>query len=149
MSNEPVHTPRPLSSSETTLRAKFAESTAGQSDLMDKFAQQLITVELAVPGIYVSVLKLTAGDSATVRLDGWAWATFGCWFAALILALVSLVPRAWKVDPTIMKADPHAKGGVLGIEDFFRRSAAYKLRLLFPSALLFAIGLACAAMLVL
>lgn len=149
MSNDPVYTPRPPTSSETLLRAKFAESIAAQSELMDKFAGQLITVELAVPGIYVSVLKLTAGDGATAPLDGWGWATLICWFAALILALVSLLPRAWKVDPTILKADPHAKDGVLGIEDFFRRSAAYKLSLLFPSALLFAIGLACAALFVL
>ena len=56
---------RPVSGSETLLRNKFAESIVGQSELMDKLAQQLITLELAIPGIYVAVLKLTAGDDAT------------------------------------------------------------------------------------
>jgi hypothetical protein len=139
---------RPVSGGESVLRTKFAESIAGQSEAMDKLAQQLITLELAIPGIYVAVLKLTAGDGATVAVNNWLYGAFGCWFAALLLALISLIPRTWKVDPTILKADAAAKDGTLGVEDFFRRSARYKLRLLIPSALLLAAGILCAAMLV-
>lgn len=53
-----VHATRPLDSSKKVLRAKFAESFAGQSEQMDSLARQLITLELAVPGIYSAALKL-------------------------------------------------------------------------------------------
>jgi hypothetical protein len=61
---------RPPSKSESLLREKFAESVAGQSDLMDQLARQLITLELAIPGLYATVLKLTQGDKATVTVRG-------------------------------------------------------------------------------
>ena len=145
MASEPVRTTRPVAGSETVLRNKFAESLVGQSDLMDKLAQQLITLELAVPGIYATALKLTAGDDATITLDSWVIAAFVCWFVALVLALVSLIPRTWQVDPTVLRRDAGAKDVPLGLEDFYRQSAAYKRRLLIPSTLLFAIGIALSA----
>jgi len=148
MTSKTVLSTRPVTSSESVLRDKFAESIAGQSELMDKLAQQLITLELAIPGLYAAVLKLTAGDAATVPVNNWFYGAFGCWSVALLLALVSLIPRTWKVDPTLLKADATSKGGVLGLEDFFRKSAAYKRWLLIPSAVLFALGIFCAAMLV-
>jgi hypothetical protein len=136
---------RPLSSSEHVLRDKFAESLATQSEMMDKLAQQLITLELAIPGLYATVLKLLAGEAATVPLNRWVYAAFACWFAALLLALVSLIPRNWRVDPTLLRADANAKGKVLGLEDFYRKSAVYKLWFLIPSALLLAAGIVCSA----
>ena len=145
MASEPVRTTRPVATSETVLRNKFAESLVGQSDLMDKLAQQLITLELAVPGIYATALKLTAGDAATITLDNWVIAAFMCWFVALVLALVSLIPRTWQVDPTVLRRDAGAKDVPLGLEDFYRQSAAYKRWLLIPSTLLFAIGIALSA----
>ena len=59
---------------------------------MDKLAQQLITLELAIPGIYATAVKLTAGADATVTVDTGVIGAFLCWFAALLLALVSLIP---------------------------------------------------------
>ena len=81
MASEPVLTPRPVAGPETVLRNKFAESLVSQSDLMDKLAQQLITLELAIPGIYATVLKLTAGADATVAVDAWVIGAFACWLA--------------------------------------------------------------------
>lgn len=136
-----VLTTRAPNSSENMLLEKFAESIAGQSDLMDKLGQQLITLELAIPGLYATVLKLTQGDKATLTVDGWLYFTFGCWFAALTLTLTSLIPRNWQVDPTILKPDPTGKTKELGLEEFFYKSARYKRRLLIPACLLFWLGI--------
>ncbi len=144
-SNTPLST-RPVNSSQTVLREEFAKSIAGQAALMDKLAQQLITIELAIPGIYAAVLKLVAGDDATLTVNNWVYGAFVCWLAALVLALISLIPRTWNVDPTILKADKKAKGTALGVEDFYRKSAAYKRWLLIPSTLFFAAGVLCSAM---
>jgi hypothetical protein len=148
MSEETIST-RPVNRSEELLREKFAESIAEQSALMDKLGRQLITLELAVPGLYATVLKLTQGDKATVAADAWFYVTFGCWFLALVLALISLVPRNRQVDPTMLKPDPKGKSTVLDLETFFHQSARYKRRLLIPSILLFWGGILSAAAVIL
>ena len=66
MSKSPLPT-RPLSSDETVLRDKFAESIAGQSELMDKLGQQLLMLELAIPGLYATVLCRRLGRKAKHR----------------------------------------------------------------------------------
>lgn len=139
---------RPINNSEKLLREQFAESIAGQAELMDKLGRQLITLELAIPGLYATVLKLTQGKDATLGVDGWFYFTFGCWFLALTLTLVSLIPRNWQVDPTILKPDPTGKTKELGLEDFFRKSALYKRRLLIPAIFLFWLGILGAAIVV-
>jgi hypothetical protein len=144
--NKPPLSTRPLSSAENVLRDKFAESIVSQSELMDKVAQQLISLELAIPGLYATVLKLIAGEKGTIAVNKWVYGSFGCWFLALLLTLVSLFPRQWEVDQSVLRADPQSK--VLGLEDFYYRSARRKFWLLMPSAILFAAGILCAALLV-
>lgn len=148
MSQQPLST-RPVNPGEKLLREKFAESVAGQSDLMDRLARQVITVELAVPGLYATVLKLTQGNEATVMAGFWFYATFLCWFLALALALIALIPRNWRVDPTKLKSDPAGNSTEMGLQEFFHKSAQYKRRLLIPSILLFWIGILSAAVVVL
>lgn len=145
MSKPPLST-RPLTSGETLLREKFAESIVNQSELMDKVAQQLIALELAIPGLYATVLKLIAGEKGTIAVNRWVYSSFGCWFLALLFTLVSLFPRRWEVDQSMLRAAPKSK--VLGLEDFYYRSARYKFWLLIPSAILFAAGILCAAVFV-
>ena len=146
---KPILPTRPPTSSETTQRDKFAESIAGQSELMDKLGQQLITLELAIPGLYATVLKFTRGDAATATRNQWLYIAFGCWFLALALTLASMVPRHWRVDPTILRQDPQQKSDVLGLEEFFYKSAQYKRWLLIPACVLFWLGVLSAALLVL
>ena len=140
MTESPLAT-RPANESEELLRAKFAESIAGQSKLMDKLGRQMITLELAIPGLYATVLKLAQGKDATLPVNNWLYATFLFWFTALLLTLVSLIPRSWQVDPTILKGDPAGQGKTLGLEDFFYQSARTKRRLLIPACLLFWLGI--------
>ena len=142
----PPLTTRPPDTYEEKIKEKYAESFANQSDLMDKLAQQLLALELAIPGLYATVLKLISGDKATVPVNNMLYVTFGLWVVALGLTLMALVPRKWKVNPEIMRQDPKSTTGELGIKDFFAKSARYKRNLLIVATILFFFGIAFAAL---
>lgn len=125
MNEQPIST-RPVSEHEKAMRQKFYENITAQSDLMDKLSGQLLTLELAIPGIYATMLKLVSGTNATVQLNVAFYFAFAAWFAALVLTLIALIPRKWRVDLSILKQDPQKFSEGLGIEDFFERSASYK-----------------------
>ncbi len=112
---------------------------------MDKLGQLLITLELAIPGLYATVLKLMSGDKATLAISPALYVTFACWFFALLFTLISLIPRNWKVDPSIIKQDRSKQIAELGIEDFFHKTAQYKRRLLIVASLVFFVGVVSAA----
>ncbi|MCP4427643.1 MAG: hypothetical protein GY803_24430 [Chloroflexi bacterium] len=140
MNDQPIKT-KPVSDSAKYLREKFYEQYASQSEQMDALARQLIVIELAIPGLYATVLKLTQGDKATVAVDNWLTFTFSCWFLALALTLLALFPRNWKVDPTIIKSDPTGKSRTMSLEDYFYKSARYKYWLLAAACLFFGAGI--------
>lgn len=137
---------RPVREEENLLRKKYYESIAAQSDLMDKLAEHLLTLELGIPGLFATVLKLTRGDAATLPITNSLNIAFGLWLAALALTLWALTPRKWKVDVGMMKQDPAKFDEGLGIEDFFNQSALHKRRLLIASSILFFAGIAFAAL---
>jgi hypothetical protein len=135
---------QPYDPGEHVLAERFFERMADQSQQMDELARQMIAVELAVPGLYASILALTRGQSATLPAGPLLWLTFGCWFIALAVTFVAFFPRKYRVDPTILRGDPDGDSETLGLEDFFNRSAAYKRRLLAVAALIFWAGIAAA-----
>ena len=63
MSNKPIPT-RPISDNEELLREKFYESIASQSETVDKLSEHLLTLELAIPGLYATALKLVGGEKS-------------------------------------------------------------------------------------
>lgn len=144
MSQSPIST-RPLTDNEKFLRQKFYESLAAQGDLMDKLSERLLTLELAIPGLYATTLKLVGGDAATVIVNPAFYVTFACWLLALLLTLTALTPRKWLVDPAILKQDPQKFSEGLGLKDFFEQSALYKRRLTTASSILFFVGVFSAA----
>jgi hypothetical protein len=145
MSDKPIPV-RPLTDNEKLLREKFYVSITVQSDLMDKLSERLLTLELAIPSLYAAVIKLISGDSATAVLNAAFYITFGCWLLALALTLLALIPKKWKVNPTILRQDPARMADEgLGMEDFFERSAQYKRKLLIASSVLFFAGIFSAA----
>jgi hypothetical protein len=144
MNNPPIPT-HPLDEHEKLMRKKFYESITAQSELMDKLSGQLLTLELAIPGVYATMLKLVSGDKATIQVNAAFYLAFIAWFAALALTLIALTPKKWTVDPSILKQDPQKFSEGLGIEDFFLQSARYKRRLVIGSSVLFFVGVFCAA----
>ena len=140
MSEQPIPT-RPVSDNENLLRKKFYESITEQSVLMDKLAERLLTLELGIPGLFATVVKLTRGDKATLTINAALNIAFVCWLLALILTLIALTPKKWVVDVDVLKQDPKKYSEGLGIEDYFEQSAVYKRRLVFASSILFFIGI--------
>jgi hypothetical protein len=139
MRPEPIST-RPLSDDEKLLREKFYASVTSQSELMDKLSEKLLTIELAIPGLFATSLKLIGGDSARMKVNPALYLTFGFWLAALVLTLVALTPKKWEVDPAVLRQDPQKYSEGMGIEDFFNRSALYKRRWVAASSILFFSG---------
>ena len=142
---EPILTVQPITPQIKLLRQKYAESVVSQADLMDGLAKQLLTLEMGIPALYATVLKLIQGKDATLPLNNWIIFAFIFWFLALLLTLASLVPRNWRVDPTLIKPDPTGKTTALTLEQFFYETAKYKRRLLIAACLLFWAGIICAA----
>lgn len=130
-----------LDENEELLRKKFYESIAAQSDLMDKLAERLLTLELGIPGLFATVLKLIRGEAATLTVNPALYLAFGLWLLALALTLAALTPRAWTVDVSVLKQDPKKFSEGLGIQDYFEQSARYKRRLFMASSLLFFAGI--------
>lgn len=140
MKDQPIPA-RPLDENEAALRKKFYESITAQADLMDRLAERLLTLELGIPGLFATVLKLIRGDSATLLINPALYLAFGLWLLALILTLAALTPKKWTVDPNILRQDPRKFSAGLGIEDYFTQSALHKRRLLVASSLLFFAGI--------
>jgi len=140
MANKPILT-RPLNDNEKMMREKFYENITAQSDLLDKLGERLLTLELAIPGLYATALKLISGDKATMPLNTAFYATYAFWLLALGLTLAALMPKKWKVDPSILKQDPRKFSDGLGIEDFFEQSALRKRRLVIASSIFFFAGI--------
>jgi len=106
----------------------------------------MVTLCLAIPGLFATVLKLTGGDEAVLPVSCLVLWAFGCWLVALILSLASLVPVTRTVDRQVVRRlQPASKGQALSIEEFFTQSAKYKRRLLIVAALLCFAGIALAA----
>ncbi|HRV94674.1 MAG TPA: hypothetical protein P5526_21120 [Anaerolineae bacterium] len=145
MTDRPLTT-RPPDPYEAKIKEKYIESFVHQSELMDKLAQQLIMLELAIPGLYATVLKLVSGDKATVPVSSALYLTFGLWIGALGVTVMALIPHEWTVDPHILQKDPNSTGGELGIKDFFVESARYKRLRLIIATILFFSGIAVAAL---
>jgi hypothetical protein len=136
---KPIPT-RPMTKDETFLRQKFYENIASQNDLMDKLSERLLTLELGIPGLFATVLKLTRGENGTLVINTALNLAFAFWLVALILTLTAVTPKKWNVDETVLKQDPKKLSEGLGIEDFFEQSALYKRRLNIASSILFFAG---------
>lgn len=139
--DESILSTRPVNENEKLLRTKFYESIAAQSDLMDKLGEKLLTLELAIPGIYATALKLIRGDKATVGVDWLLILAFAFWASALAMTLIALTPKDWKVDIRVLKQDPQKFSEGLGIEDFFNQSARDKRGWLTASSVVFFAGI--------
>lgn len=129
---------------ETLYQTKYVEAIAAQSELMDKLGYQLISLELAIPGLYAAVLKLTEGDKATVDANGWFFATFGGWLVALALTLWAVLPRFYRVDTAIIDG---GTADAIGIKQFFNESAKFKRNLLVAAIVAFWLGIISAVVL--
>lgn len=133
---------QPPSEDDNLLRKKFYEDIASQAERVDKLSAHLLSIELAIPGLYASVLKLISGDDARLGNTAIVRGAFLLWFLALVATLIALTPRKWKVDPDVLVQDKGLlkRGEPMGIEDYFNKSARWKLMWAIISSLLFFAG---------
>ena len=88
----------PLSKFDESVLDSFAKDVAAQATRMDDLAKQLITLNLAIPGLYAAVLKLVAGDAGKMTDVTFLVIAFGAWLLSLGLAFVSLFPAQYAVE---------------------------------------------------
>lgn len=108
----------PVTRYDKTLLDSFAKDVAAQSTRLDDLARQLITLNIAIPGLYATVLKFIHGEAFKVQEPIMLLITFGAWMLALGFAFTSLYPEHYQVDPDSPS----------DIETFFYHSARRKLR---------------------
>lgn len=139
---EPIATlPLAEAKSEERLLALFDEEIVKQNDRLDELARRLITLELAIPGIYAAALKLAEGGDTALGTPWLLIAAFILWFIALGGALTALFPVDWEVNPNIIRRrDSTFNKPPYAIEEFYRRSASRKWGWNLFSALLFMLG---------
>jgi len=140
-----IHATRPLSEKDKVLREKFYEDIAHQSERVDSLSAHLLSLELAIPGIYATVLKLIYGGDVALGHPAALYWTFGFWFLALGLTLAALTPKKWNVDENILRQEESQDTKILSLGEYFRESARYKRRLALTSAFFFFAGILCAA----
>lgn len=130
MSSDNLET-QPLSSSDIKLIDAFDDVVINQSNLMDSIGKQLIILELAISGIYATVLKFT---SITYKIEAslWLLLIFILWFASLMFAFWATFPKKYIVD----------RDNLGELEKFFKDSATHKRRYLVISSMLFFAGIA-------
>ncbi len=109
-----------LSKVDETLMESFAKDVAAQATRLDDLAKQLITLEIAVPGIYAAILKLVSGEKATLDNPQILLFAFIAWLLALGLTLASLLPQRYEID----------MDSFTDIQHYFSSSARRKLWLL-------------------
>ena len=107
---------QPLDDIDKTLRESFAKDIAEQCNRLDDLAKQLITVQLAIPGIFATVLKAVAGDTAVLPVTIVVLLAYAAWFAGLLLTWASLMPKKNVVD----------RNSLTEINDYFAVNAKRK-----------------------
>ncbi len=110
----------PLGKVDEILLECFAKDVAGQAARLDELAKQLITLGIAIPGIYAAVLKLVSGNKSLHDNPKLLLLAFIFWLCSLGLSLTSLLPVRYAVD----------QDSLTDIRHYFSSSARRKLCLL-------------------
>ncbi len=118
-----------LSESDKKFLDAIDDDIINQGTLLDGIGKQLITLELAISGIYATVLKLTS--TVTIHLSFALFITFLFWFISLVFAFVAIFPKRYRVNIAILDE----------VKGFFEKSATHKRRFLIFSSISFFAGI--------
>lgn len=135
---------KPVGPAEQALIDAYYQEPVKQAERFADLAKELFKLELAIPGIYASALRL-AMDQQNPVSGGWVMLAFGLWVVALVLTLVALFPRRYRVlDSGVRQERPSRRDEPLSIEEYFLKSARYKRWLVLESVVLFFAGIVAA-----
>ena len=126
------------------LLEEYRKEIPRQADRMDDLAKELFKAELAIPGVYIAVLKLYSGGGGGFSV--WVAAAFACWALALAATLYGLFPKKYDVlEGTVERVRESFRQKTLTIDEYFSRVAEFKRSVLVLSSILFFAGLVLAA----
>lgn len=130
---------KPPSPEESFLLEEYWKETVKQADRMDELARELFKLEIAIPGLYVTALKLFSNKGG--RFSDWILAAFVCWALALIATLCGLTPKNYKIHENAVDRvlDASIKEG-LTIREYFYEAAHWKRIFLIAASVLFFAG---------
>lgn len=131
MNNIPTIKGRPPNTEETFIKEKYLESISQQPALIHDVIKQLFTVELAIPGIYITILKLNHDEKQAIVVSDELYFVFACWLVSLVCIIIALIPRSYRVNP-----DDHT-----ALRESFFKVALYKFTWLIASTTAFITGL--------
>lgn len=134
MSDEPALKTRLPEKQSHQMQELFYDAVANQAALMDKLAQTMLTLELAIPGLYATLLKLVS-NYYYLYLSCALILAFIFWLIALTTTLIAIIPKQYDVNVNEIRNTEHS------IETFFYQSARYKWRLLLISIISFIAGI--------
>ena len=138
---KPALPTRPPPPTDDLLRQKFDEDIVNQAQRLDDIAKLLISVELAVPGLYATALKLVSGGNAALAVGPAVYGALFFWFVAPLLTLLALLPRRYEVDRNITRrTPPNEFAEPLSIEAYFKKTTRYKYQHIVLSCICFFIG---------
>jgi hypothetical protein len=160
--SEPIRVTAPeKTKADEVLEESFYKDLAAQSERLDKFALELIKLQLAIPALYAGILKLVDNKDAvaakvaaeevakatTVGLDSTVFlGIFIPWLIALVLSFAAVFPMQRyevKANPIIEPLPANSKG-VIAINAYWHFSARRKFKLLAVSSFLSFFGIAVA-----
>lgn len=135
----------PPSATDMFLQQKFAEEIVKQNERLDDLAKQLLSLELAIPGIYATALQIVVVNH-TASSEFLLFFTFLLWFVALVATIVGLFPLKYKVQSHVIRRGHHSNDSEgISIEEFYQLSAVRKRYALAVANICFFIGIAFAA----
>lgn len=116
------------------LQESLNKDLVEQSNRLSETAKSLLTLQLAVPGIFAAILKMFEGSKATLVQADYFTTTliigaFLSWMLALGLTLSVLRPDPYRVNPlaTSRKAEGKSeKEQTLGLLELYQQSAVRK-----------------------
>jgi hypothetical protein len=136
------------------LEESFYKDLAGQAERLDKFALELIKLQLAIPALYAGILKLLEVREVTVATSmvktisvvpdvNVLLSIFTPWLLALGLSFLAVFPvqrYEVKANP-IIEPLPKKTKGAMAINAYLHFSAQRKYRLLVVSSLFTFLGI--------
>jgi hypothetical protein len=102
------------------LLANFAKDITDQTSRFDALAKILIGLNIAIPGFYAAILRLTLNPQISLLKSPLLWVAFVGWLLSLGLAMVSLIPSQYSIDPDNLTA----------VEHYYQHQAQRKWRLM-------------------
>ena len=89
------------------LLANVARDITSQTKRLDTLAQMLAGLNIAIPGFYAAMLRLTLNPAVSLLQSPLLWIAFISWLLSLGLAMISLLPTQHNLDPDNLTAVEH------------------------------------------